>query len=68
MPLIAVHRDGLFSINKVAMILCRLLTEFAPVLLRLYPDNAALHAAVASAIAACGVLRQEIAKQQQPGV
>lgn len=62
------RRDGLSSLIAVARKLCRLITEFEPVIRRLYPDNTALLAALAAAAAACRTLEAEAAKQKAPGV
>jgi len=63
----AQRRDGLFSLERTARELCRLITKFAPVIARLYPENVALQAALSAAMAACEVLRAEVEDQQQPG-
>lgn len=62
------RRDGLYSIGKVARILCRLITDFEPVIRRLYPDNAALLAALAAAMAACQVLQEQVEIEKNPGI
>lgn len=62
------RRDGLYSLDKVARNLCRLITAFTPTIQRLYPSNAALLAALAAANAACAVLQQEVQEQRSPGV
>jgi hypothetical protein len=62
------RRDGFYSIRKAARQMCRFIFTFTPVIQRLYPSNAALHAALAAANAACEALVAEIDGQATPGV
>jgi hypothetical protein len=62
------RRDGLFSLQRAARELCRLVTAFTPVITRLYPTNTALLAALAAANTACAVLEAEVTAQKEPGV
>ena len=62
------RRDGLFSLQRTARELCRLVTAFTPVITRLYPGNAALLAALAAANTACAVLEAEVTAQKVEGV
>jgi len=68
MSFVVNRRTGLPSISKVARVMCRLLTEFSPIIQRLYPNNTALLAALAAALAACSVLQDEVSKQLEEGV
>lgn len=60
-------RTGIPSLLSVAQIMCRLLTQFTPIITKAYPDNAALLAALAAAQAACAVLNQELSKVRAYG-
>lgn len=68
MVLPAQRRDGLYSIIKVGRNLCRLITIFEPVIRRLYPNNAALHAALTAANAACATLVAAAVAEKDAGV
>jgi len=61
-------RDGLRSIRRIARILCRLIFVFTPVISRKFPNNPALLAALAAALAACEELERRIEEQIPPGV
>jgi hypothetical protein len=54
--------------RALAVILCRLVVQFTPVITKLYPDNALLLAALVAANAACGELVMQIDATLQPGV
>jgi len=60
-------KTGIPTLAKVSLALCRSLTKFTPIIVRLYPDNAALLAALAAASAACQVLQTELAKVREYG-
>lgn len=62
------RRTGLPSLRVVAREMCRLVTKFTPVIQRLYPENAALTAALLAANAACAELVTEIDGELEPGV
>lgn len=62
------RRIGFYSIRKVAVQMCRLITIFAPVIRNQYPSNATLQAALSAAQAACEELRKQIDLQAEPGV
>jgi hypothetical protein len=55
------RRTGIPELNKVAKRLCKLITAFAPIIRRLYPDNDTLLAALETAQAACHLLEEETA-------
>lgn len=61
------RRTGLPSILEVAHKLCKLIVTFTPYIQRLYPDNAALLAALAAANAACMALGEEVQNAIEPG-
>jgi len=61
-------RDGMRSIRRVARILCRLIFVFSPVITRKFPNNAALLAALSTALLACEELERRIDEQLPPGV
>lgn len=54
------RRTGVSSLQKVARNMCRLILAFSPIIRRIYPSNTALHVALDTAMAACGVLEQEL--------
>ncbi len=54
------QRTGVPTLIKVAQRMCQLIVQFAPIIQRQYPSNGALHAALASAMAACSVLENEL--------
>lgn len=60
-------RTGIPSLLNVAKIMCRLITDFTPVITTLYPTNTALLAALAAANAACAALEQELAEVRDYG-
>lgn len=60
-------RTGIPSLMSVASVMCALLTKFTPIITKLYPENAALLAALAAAQAACAVLTQELSKVRAYG-
>ena len=62
------RRTGLPTAQHRAYLLCKILNKFQPVIVVAFPANPALQAAVSAAIAACEVLRLEIAKQLPEGV
>ncbi|HSJ39398.1 MAG TPA: hypothetical protein VK945_14420 [Planococcus sp. (in: firmicutes)] len=61
------QRTGIPSILKTAQILCRLLTDFTPIITLKYGNNPSLLAALAAANAACAVLVQETAAVREYG-
>lgn len=61
------RRDGFYSLRKVAREMCRLITLFTPIIRGLYPNNTALQAALAAAMAACDELFKEIDLQDELG-
>lgn len=62
------RKDGFYSMRKHGRLLCGFIFKFTPVILKLYPTNTTLHAALAAANAACEVLVQEIDAAADPGV
>jgi len=62
------RRTYLPTTQKRALALCKIVTKAQPVITVLYPTNAALAAALSAALAACEVLRVEVAKEIEEGV
>lgn len=62
------RRTGLPSLDKIAREMCRLIVTFTPIIRSLYPENAALLAALAAANAACEALEEQISGVLQEGV
>lgn len=60
-------RTGVPSLMQIAKRLCDLITKFTPVIIRVYPDNAALHAALAAANTACAALHVQLAEVREYG-
>lgn len=52
---------------SIAKRLCQLVDTWGPVIVVQYPSATALHAALAAASAACGVLATELAKVREYG-
>lgn len=61
------RRTGIPSLMEVARKMCLLITKFTPVIIKLYPENAALLAALAAANAACSALHEELATVREYG-
>lgn len=61
------RRTGVPSLLKVTQRLCYLITKFTPVIIFLYPENTALHAALAAAGQACSTLAAELAPVREWG-
>jgi len=53
-------RTGLFTIRNLAYQICRKYPVWAPIIARVYPNNAALTAALEAAVVACQVLVEEV--------
>lgn len=68
MPTQVVHRDGLYSIQKTARLLCRFVVTFAPIIRQRYPSNQPLSDALDAALAACQVLEAQVTAQKAQGV
>lgn len=62
------RKIGFYSIKKAAQEICKYVPLFTPIIQRLYPNNATLLAALATANAACAELVKEITLQETPGV
>jgi hypothetical protein len=62
------RRTGVYSLRKVAHEMCRLITKFTPVIIAVFPESTALHAALEAANSACALLDQELAEVQEVGV
>lgn len=54
------RRNYVFTLQKVAMALCKYIAVATPILQRQYPENATLQAALVAANTACGVLFEEL--------
>lgn len=61
------RRTGVPALMEVARRLCLLITKFTPVIVQLYPSNAALLAALSAANAACSALHEELANVREYG-
>jgi hypothetical protein len=61
------QRNGVPTMMKVAQRLCQLIVKFTPLITSQYPSNAALHAALASANAACSALEIQLVTIRQTG-
>lgn len=61
------QRTGVPTMLKVAKELCRLLALFTPIIIKRYPANEALAAALAAANAACGVLATQLEQVRELG-
>ncbi len=61
------RRTGVPSLMFVARRMCDLITRFTPIIIQLYPSNAALQAALSAANAACMVLHEQLAMVRQYG-
>lgn len=61
------HRTGVPTMMKVAKTLCRLIVNFTPVIVKTYPTNTALHAALSAANAACQTLELELSEVREYG-
>lgn len=57
--IMAVRRTGLTTLMKLAINMCTAVGKFTPLIQAYYPNSTALHAALASANAACAVLAAE---------
>lgn len=62
------QRTGAASIIRVGKELCRLIAKFQPVLILLFPENAALAAALDAAMAACTALHLLLQETLEIGV
>jgi hypothetical protein len=61
------QRTGVPTLLRVAMELCKYITQFTPTITRLYPDNAALLAALAAANVACSALAAALSEVREYG-
>jgi len=61
-------RIGFYSIRRYARLMCKYILQFSPVIAKVFPENAALMAALAAANAACEVLVSEIDLANDTGV
>jgi len=61
------RRTGVPSLITVAKRMCDLITRFSPIIQRLYPENTALHAALAAANSACAVLHLQLEEVREYG-
>jgi len=62
-----VFRTGVPTLMKYAEKLCRTLIKYASVIQVVYPDETALHLALAAALLACSNLFTELAKVREYG-
>lgn len=61
------RRTGVPAILIVAKEMCRLIVKFTPVIEALYPSNATLLAALATANAACSALHSQLMAVREIG-
>jgi hypothetical protein len=61
------RRTGIPSIQTLAKKLCRFISRYSTVIAGLYPENAALLAALTAAAAACQVLAVELEAVREYG-
>jgi len=61
------QKTGVPTLLKVANKLCMYITQFTPVITRLYPDNAELLAALAAANTACAALSAALSAVREYG-
>lgn len=61
------QRTGIPSLIDIARRMCILITQFTPIIQRLYGDNTALMAALAAANSACSVLHEELSAVREYG-
>lgn len=61
------RRTGVPSLIDIAGELCRLIAKFGPTIGALYPENAALQAALAAAAAACLALETQLEQVREYG-
>ena len=61
------RRTGVPTILQVAQNMCRLIVKFTPIIQQLYPANATLLAALATANSACAALVPELAAVRELG-
>jgi hypothetical protein len=61
------QRTGVPSLIQTARTLCKFILLFSPTIRRLYPDAVLLHAALETAMAACGQLEIELEKVRAYG-
>lgn len=61
------RRTGIPTIQTVARQLCKYVTKYSSVIAKLYPENAALLAALTAAAAACQVLQVELEAVREYG-
>lgn len=61
------RRTGVPSLIDVASELCRLVSKYGTIIITLYPESTALHAALAAATAACSELEEELQKVRETG-
>ena len=61
------QRTGVPSLMEVARRLCLLISNFTPILTKLYGDNEALMLALQAANAACATLHHELAAIREYG-
>lgn len=60
-------RTGVPTLSKVAHQLCKYVVLFSPTIQRAYPDNVTLQAALATALAACNALGEELEAVREYG-
>jgi len=61
------QKTGIPTLYNMAKASCTALAKFAPIIQKLYGDNAALMAALAASQAACSVLALELGKVRDWG-
>lgn len=61
------RRTGVPALMEVARRMCILIVKFTPIIQQLYPGNATLLAALATANAACAALHEQLALVREFG-
>ena len=61
------QRTGIPTMLFIAQRLCALITRYTPIIVTLFPANAALLAALAAANTACAALSQELSAVREYG-
>lgn len=54
------RRTGVTTLQNLAQKMCRLITAFSPVIMRVYPESTGVQTALGAARAACETLYEEL--------
>jgi len=61
------RRTGISALQDVGRKMCKLITAFRPIIIRVFPESPELHLALDAAMVACQVLHDEIEKVKEYG-